>query len=90
MLQEVESAAGRVRLQRWGDRTLDLDLITMAGLQLDEPGLRLPHPRAHQRAFVLLPWLVLDAAAELPGHGEVAELISRVDDALWPAGEDAP
>lgn len=67
----AESAAGRTREVRWGPRTLDVDVIWAAGA---DSGLTLPHPRAFERAFVLLPWLEVDPAAVLPGHGPVALL----------------
>jgi 2-amino-4-hydroxy-6-hydroxymethyldihydropteridine diphosphokinase len=78
---DLESAAGRVRdpARRFGPRTLDVDVIAVwdAGTPVlsDDPVLTLPHPRAHLRAFVLLPWLELDPDAELPGHGRVADLL---------------
>lgn len=76
--QAVENALGRVRVERWGPRTLDIDLIAVVGLRSDDPVLTLPHPRAHERAFVLVPWLDLDADAELPGRGRVADLLSAL------------
>ncbi len=69
--QEAERLAGRVREVRWGPRTLDVDVVWADG---DEPGIELPHPRAHERAFVLIPWLDLDPDAVLPGHGPIAGL----------------
>jgi len=72
----VEEAFQRVREQRWGPRTLDLDLIVCGGEVSDDPELTLPHPRAHERAFVLLPWHDIDPGAEIPGHGTVAELLA--------------
>jgi 7,8-dihydro-6-hydroxymethylpterin-pyrophosphokinase len=57
---------------RWGPRTLDVDVVVAAG---SDPARELPHPRAHQRAMVLVPWLDLDPDAELPGHGRVADLV---------------
>ena len=69
--QEAERLAGRVRELRWGPRTLDVDVVWADG---DDPALELPHPRAHERAFVLVPWLDLDPDAVLPGHGPVAGL----------------
>ena len=67
--QELEQAAERVRGQPWGPRTLDVDLIscTAGGTErvVREPDLTLPHPLAHLRAFVLVPWLAVDPAAEL-------------------------
>ncbi|WP_412540783.1 2-amino-4-hydroxy-6-hydroxymethyldihydropteridine diphosphokinase [Longispora sp. K20-0274] len=76
----LEEAAGRVRdpERRFGPRTLDVDVIMVwdpAPVLSADPELTLPHPRAHQRAFVLVPWLELDPWAELPGHGFVADLL---------------
>lgn len=68
---EAESAAGRVRDVRWGPRPLDVDVIVADG---EHPDLVLPHPLAHERAFVLVPWLDLDPDAVLPGLGPVADL----------------
>ncbi|MCI3152851.1 2-amino-4-hydroxy-6-hydroxymethyldihydropteridine diphosphokinase [Streptomyces werraensis] len=76
--QAVEEAFHRVRDERWGPRTLDVDIVAYADLHSDDPHLTLPHPRAHERAFVLAPWLDIDPAAELPGHGPVAELLDAV------------
>jgi 2-amino-4-hydroxy-6-hydroxymethyldihydropteridine diphosphokinase len=70
-MQAIELAAGRERLERWGARTLDLDLIIADDLVMDTELLTLPHPRAHQRRFVLDPWLEVDPQAILPGFGEV-------------------
>lgn len=75
----VEAAYGRVRDVRWGARTLDVDLVTVGELTRSAPELTLPHPRAHERAFVLAPWLDVDPAAQLPGHGPVSALLARVD-----------
>ncbi|CAL9516149.1 2-amino-4-hydroxy-6-hydroxymethyldihydropteridinepyrophosphokinase [Streptomyces sp. enrichment culture] len=74
----VEEAFDRVRDERWGPRTLDVDIVAYADLHSDDPHLTLPHPRAHERAFVLAPWLDVDPAAELPGRGPVAELLDAV------------
>jgi 2-amino-4-hydroxy-6-hydroxymethyldihydropteridine diphosphokinase len=80
-LNEVEAAFDRVREVRWGPRTLDIDVITVDGERSDDPVLTLPHPRAHERAFVLAPWHDVDAGAELPGHGAVADLLAGADQA---------
>jgi 2-amino-4-hydroxy-6-hydroxymethyldihydropteridine diphosphokinase len=80
-LHEVEAAFDRVRLVRWGPRTLDIDIVTVAGERSDDPELTLPHPRAHERAFVLAPWQDADPDAVLPGHGAVADLLAAVGDA---------
>lgn len=72
----AEAAAGRVRAQRWGPRTLDVDIIACGREISADPALTLPHPRARERAFVLIPWLELDPQAVLPGHGPVAALLA--------------
>lgn len=74
LAHRVEAAAGRERLERWGPRTLDVDVVAYDEVVSDDPDLTLPHPRAHERAFVLRPWLDLDPDAVLPGHGPVAAL----------------
>ena len=76
---ELEDAAGRVRAVRWGPRTLDVDLLDVDGLRSADPDLTLPHPYAHERAFVLLPWADVQPDAELPGHGRVADRAARAD-----------
>jgi dihydropteroate synthase len=77
----IEASAGRVRAERFGPRTLDVDIISYEGQVSDDPVLTLPHPRAHQRAFVLTPWHDLDPGAELPGHGPIASLLAGLDQA---------
>lgn len=74
----VEQAHGRVREEVNGPRTLDVDVIAVDDLVMDEPDLVVPHPRAHQRAFVLVPWLDVDPRAVVPGHGAVADLVAEV------------
>ncbi|MGW8355930.1 2-amino-4-hydroxy-6-hydroxymethyldihydropteridine diphosphokinase [Streptomyces wedmorensis] len=76
--QAVEEAFHRVREERWGARTLDVDIITYADAVSEDPVLTLPHPRAHQRAFVLAPWHDVDPEAQLPGHGPVADLLTAI------------
>lgn len=80
-LHAVEHAFGRERGQVWADRTLDLDLITYGAARIRTPVITVPHPRAHERDFVLRPWLALDPDAVLPGHGPVRELLRRIDSA---------
>ncbi|GAA1947651.1 2-amino-4-hydroxy-6-hydroxymethyldihydropteridine diphosphokinase [Microbacterium aquimaris] len=75
-LHVIEARHGRERRERWGDRTLDLDLIAYGDMTSDDPALTLPHPRAAGRDFVLEPWLSVDPDAELIGHGRVADLLS--------------
>ncbi|MFJ8082077.1 2-amino-4-hydroxy-6-hydroxymethyldihydropteridine diphosphokinase [Streptomyces sp. SAI-170] len=74
----VEEAFHRVREERWGARTLDVDIVAYADVVSDDPTLTLPHPRAHQRAFVLAPWHDVEPGAQLPGLGAVAELLDTV------------
>lgn len=74
LLHAIEDDNGRERHERWGDRTLDLDLIAFGDEFSDDPGLQLPHPRAAERLFVLDPWLDVDPRAELPGRGRVSDL----------------
>ncbi|MCQ4199888.1 2-amino-4-hydroxy-6-hydroxymethyldihydropteridine diphosphokinase [Streptomyces coelicoflavus] len=74
----VEEAFHRVRDERWGPRTLDVDIVAYAEVVSDDPQLTLPHPRAHERAFVLAPWLDVDPEAALPGRGSVADLLTAV------------
>ena len=76
MLHAIEDEHGRQRHERWGDRTLDLDLIAYGDESSDDENLLLPHPRAAERLFVLEPWFELDQRAALPGHGPIADLIA--------------
>ncbi|TMR93728.1 2-amino-4-hydroxy-6-hydroxymethyldihydropteridine diphosphokinase [Nonomuraea basaltis] len=75
----VENAFGRVRAERWGPRTLDVDLIVVGDTVCDDPELTLPHPRAHERAFVLVPWSDADPQGTVPGHGRVSDLLEGLD-----------
>lgn len=77
--QAAEEGAGRVRDVRWGPRTLDVDVIACGGLVSTDPEIVLPHPRAHRRAFVLVPWHDLQPDAVLPGYGPVATLLAGLD-----------
>src|SRR3954471_6042592 len=77
--QAIEDAFGRERAGQWAPRTLDVDLILVGTTSLDQSDLRLPHPRAHERGFVLVPWYAIDPRGELPGRGAVAELVRQVD-----------
>lgn len=71
----IERRHGRVREERWGDRTLDVDVVELGGVTSDDPELTLPHPRAWERSFVLAPWLDVDPGAVLTGRGPVAALL---------------
>lgn len=86
LVNAVEDRLGRVREERWGDRTLDIDIVDYAGMVSDDdPRIVLPHPRAHERAFVLVPWLDVDPEAQLPGYGPVSALAQQAIDQvrLW-------
>ncbi|MET9958897.1 2-amino-4-hydroxy-6-hydroxymethyldihydropteridine diphosphokinase [Streptomyces sp. NPDC006326] len=78
----IEEAFDRVREERWGPRTIDVDIVSYADVVSDDPVLTLPHPRAHERAFVLAPWHDIDPEARIPGRGPVAALLA----AIGPAG----
>lgn len=75
----IEDAYGRIRHETWGPRTLDVDLVVVGRTEIDHPKLRLPHPHAHERAFVLVPWYEVDPQGAIPGHGEIAALIDQLD-----------
>jgi 2-amino-4-hydroxy-6-hydroxymethyldihydropteridine diphosphokinase len=78
-LLEVERELGRVREgPRYGPRAIDLDLLLYGDAVVDEPGLEVPHPRLHERAFALEPLLDLDAELSVPGRGRVADLLSEL------------
>jgi 2-amino-4-hydroxy-6-hydroxymethyldihydropteridine diphosphokinase len=76
--QDLEQRAGRVREQRWGPRTLDVDVVTVDGVTSTHPDLLLPHPGTPDRATVLIPWLAIDPAAALPGHGPISALLAAL------------
>ncbi len=78
MLHAIEDEHGRERHERWGDRTLDLDLIVYGDLVSNAPRLQVPHPRAAERLFVLEPWAEVDPDAVLPGAGRIDDLIARL------------
>ena len=82
--QELERAAHRERLVRWGPRSLDVDVVDCSGQVSNHADLVLPHPRAHERAFVLVPWSEVDPQAELVGRGAVSQLLAAL-----PAAERA-
>ncbi|HLG07372.1 MAG TPA: 2-amino-4-hydroxy-6-hydroxymethyldihydropteridine diphosphokinase [Gaiellaceae bacterium] len=79
-LLRIERELGRVRgEERWGPRTVDLDLLVYGDQVVDEPGLRVPHPRLHERRFALEPLVELDPELEIPGRGRVSELAAALD-----------
>ena len=76
---EIENGRDRsAQAERWGDRTLDLDLIAFDELEIDSEVLQVPHPQAHERDFVLAPWLEVQPDARLTGHGDVATLLAAL------------
>lgn len=79
LVRGAEAAAHRERGERWGPRTLDVDVVAVDDRRSDDPVLTLPHPRAHERAFVLVPWLDVEPDAVLPGLGRVADLVAALD-----------
>jgi len=78
-LLEVEQRLGRVRGERWGPRTIDLDLLVYGDEIVDEPGLTLPHPRLHERRFALEPLAELAPALVVPGRGPVQALLAGLE-----------
>jgi 2-amino-4-hydroxy-6-hydroxymethyldihydropteridine diphosphokinase len=75
-LLAVERELGRERRERWGPRTIDLDLLLYGDETIDEPGLTVPHPRLHERRFALEPLIDLDPELAIPGHGPVSDLLA--------------
>jgi 2-amino-4-hydroxy-6-hydroxymethyldihydropteridine diphosphokinase len=75
----IEDAFGRVRTEPGAPRTLDVDLLVVGDKMVDEDDFKLPHPRAHDRAFVLVPWATVDMDGEIPGKGRVEELVRIID-----------
>ncbi|TFW00215.1 2-amino-4-hydroxy-6-hydroxymethyldihydropteridine diphosphokinase [Orlajensenia leifsoniae] len=88
-INAIEADHGRTRDERWGDRTLDIDIITFGDVGSDDARLTLPHPRAAERAFVLAPWLEIEPDAVLPGLGRIDALLAALPPtdavAVWPA-----
>lgn len=76
--REIENNLGRVREIHWGPRTIDIDLISVGDFQVDSKDLTLPHPRAHERKFVLEPWFEIDPDGELIGRGKIAQLLAAL------------
>ncbi len=77
--QAVEDAFGRERGEKWSPRTLDVDLVVVGTTETDQPDMKLPHPLAHERSFVLAPWVEVDPEAELPGKGRIGDLMRQID-----------
>lgn len=89
LLRLTEERLGRVRHERWGPRTADLDLILYDGPPVDSPDLTVPHPRARERAFVLVPLIEVDPFASFPGGETAAEALVRLGpvSGMVPVGE---
>jgi 2-amino-4-hydroxy-6-hydroxymethyldihydropteridine diphosphokinase len=83
VITRIENLHGRIRLERWASRTLDIDIISYQDVFRSSKHLTIPHPRASERAFVLVPWSMMDEDAILPGHGKVAELASSMSAQVW-------
>ena len=79
LASDVENEFGRVRLARWAPRTLDIDIITFGTELIETKKLVVPHPRAFERAFVLVPWLEIDPDAVIPSRGKISALVSELD-----------
>ena len=78
LLHGIEKSLGRERIERWGPRTIDLDLIQYGGLLSSAEELELPHPRAHERRFVLQPWSEIEPDAILLTHGKISHLLEQL------------
>ncbi len=78
-IRQIETDFGRIRVERWGSRTLDIDIIVFGSVLKSGKQLTLPHPRAFERSFVLVPWASLEPDAILPGHGSVAKLAAELE-----------
>jgi len=78
----IEAEAGRERWERWGPRTLDLDLLLYGDAEITAPGIRVPHPRMTERRFVLEPLAEVWPEAVVPGHGLVVDLLAAVGDQM--------
>jgi 2-amino-4-hydroxy-6-hydroxymethyldihydropteridine diphosphokinase len=78
LLQGIEKSLGRERIERWGPRTIDLDLIQYGSLLSKAEELELPHPRAHERRFVIEPWHEIEPDAVLLTHGKISELLAQL------------
>jgi 2-amino-4-hydroxy-6-hydroxymethyldihydropteridine diphosphokinase len=82
-INKVEIKFGRERSEKWASRTLDIDIVTFGKLEIETDSLTIPHPRAHERGFVLVPWMLLDENAVLPGFGSVSQLAKKYASEVW-------
>lgn len=81
LLHGIETSMGRIRDVKWGPRIIDCDLIAFGSVISQDDELTLPHPRAHERRFVLEPWLEIDPRAVLVGHGPISEILAQLPSA---------
>jgi 2-amino-4-hydroxy-6-hydroxymethyldihydropteridine diphosphokinase len=79
LLLDVERSLGRIREERWGPRVVDLDLLVYGSEEIDEVGLEVPHPRLHERRFALEPLSELNPDLQIPGRGNVSEMLAELD-----------
>ncbi len=79
LLLAIEASLGRIREERWGPRTIDLDLLVYGDEVVDEPGLRVPHPHLDERRFALEPLAELAPELDVPGRGRVSALLTALD-----------
>lgn len=82
-MRRIETELGRVRVERWGSRTIDIDIVTYGDRLISKKKLEVPHPRAYQRAFVMVPWSLIEPDAILPGHGSVTEIANSMKNEVW-------
>lgn len=82
-MRRIESELGRVRIERWGSRNIDIDIVTYGNRVISKKHLEVPHPRAFGRAFVMVPWAMIEPDAVLPGHGRVAEIAAAMQNEVW-------
>ena len=73
-LQTIEKRLGRKKLERWGDRNIDIDILTYGSISFRSADLVIPHPEIANRAFVIVPWYLMDQKADLPGYGSIGQL----------------
>ena len=79
-LQAIEQNLGRKKLERWGDRNIDIDILTYGSITFRSATLVIPHPEITNRAFVIVPWYLMDQKADLPGYGSIGQLAGILAD----------
>lgn len=86
-LHAIEQSLGRVRTEKWEDRIIDLDIVDYDGRIMSSDVLTLPHPHAHERVFVLVPWLEIDEHAHIPTHGSAWESLEKLEESVLSVGK---